>query len=142
VSLPSDAKERKRIPLYSGLVRYFPDALIEVAKVSFIGNEQHHPGEPLHWDRSKSADEDDAMLRHLWDAVDDPDHEVEHRRQQAWRSLAALQKACERRHILQTPKTEDISPDLALLAAHPSPGELPPIGPLITPNEPPLDEPE
>jgi hypothetical protein len=26
-----------------------------------VGNEQHHPGTPLHWDRSKSTDEGDAV---------------------------------------------------------------------------------
>lgn len=34
------AKERKERPVYSGVLRYFPDALLEVAHCSFIGNEQ------------------------------------------------------------------------------------------------------
>jgi hypothetical protein len=87
MKLPSDSKARKRIPLYSGLVKYFPDALVAVAKVSYDGNEQHHPGTPLHWDRSKSTDELDALMRHIvdeeWDKV-------------AWRSLAHLQKELEK----------------------------------------------
>jgi hypothetical protein len=87
VVLPEDAKERKQIPLYSGLVKYFPDALVAVAKLSFKGNEQHNPGTPLHWDRKKSGDELDAMMRHVvggeWDAV-------------AWRALAHLQKQLEK----------------------------------------------
>ena len=32
--LPTDAKERKAIPLSSGVLDYFASALIEVAKVS------------------------------------------------------------------------------------------------------------
>jgi len=63
--LPADAKERKTYPLYTGCLKYFPDALAVVSHVSFIGNEQHHPGEPLHWDKSKSTDELDALLRHI-----------------------------------------------------------------------------
>ena len=86
IMLPTDSEERKRIPLYSGLVKYFPDALVAVAKVSYEGNEQHHPGSPIHWDRSKSTDELDALMRHIvdeeWDKV-------------AWRALAYLQKTLE-----------------------------------------------
>ena len=84
--LPSDAKARKAIPIYSGCIRYFPDALAAVAQLSQEGNEQHNPGTPLHWDRSKSGDELDAMMRHIiegdWRAV-------------AWRALAHLQKYIE-----------------------------------------------
>ena len=60
--LPEDALERKGIPIYSGVIRYFPDALVAVAKLSRRGNDQHNPGKPLHWDRSKSGDELDAMM--------------------------------------------------------------------------------
>ena len=64
MSLPTDAKARKDIPAASGFVDYFPDAIIEVAILSKIGNDQHNPGKPLHWDRSKSGDESDALFRH------------------------------------------------------------------------------
>ena len=84
--LPKDAKARKGIPIYSGCIAYFPDALAAVAKLSRKGNDQHNPGKPLHWDRSKSGDELDALMRHVidgdWDAV-------------AWRALAHLQKELE-----------------------------------------------
>ena len=56
------AAERKAHPIASGCLDYFPDALLAVAELSRIGNEQHNPGTPLHWDRSKSADEADALL--------------------------------------------------------------------------------
>lgn len=85
--LPSDAAARKRIPVYSGVVNYFPRALARIAQVSWEGNEQHHPGTPLHWDRSKSTDELDALMRHMlekeWDKV-------------AWRALAHLEKELEK----------------------------------------------
>ena len=81
--LPEDAAARKTFPIYSGLMAYFPDALALVAHHSYVGNEQHHPGTPLHWDKSKSADELDAQGRHIlegkWVDV-------------AWRSLAHLQR--------------------------------------------------
>jgi len=89
--LPEDAAERKTYPLYSGLFLYFPDALAAVAHVSWMGNEQHHPGTPLHWDRAKSTDEPDALLRHVMEGEND----LHARAQVAWRSLAWLQKGIE-----------------------------------------------
>lgn len=94
-SLPTDAKARKAIPLYSGLVKYFPKALAAVAEVSRIGGEQHHPGEPLHWDRNKSTDEHDALLRHLWEAGTIDVDGCRHSAKLAWRALSALEKEIE-----------------------------------------------
>lgn len=78
---------RKKFPMYRGLLKYFPDALAAVARVSYDGNEQHHPGTELHWDLSKSKDEEDALIRHL---MEDDLPKV------AWRALAALQRKIER----------------------------------------------
>lgn len=103
MSLPSGARERKSIPLYSGLIRYFPDALAAVAELSRIGNDQHNPGQPLHWDRSKSADELDALSRHLWEAGSLDTDNVLHSTKLAWRALANLQKELERRQQSTTP---------------------------------------
>src|SRR6185312_4208739 len=111
---PEDAAARKQIPLYSGGIKYFPDAwryvgedlenaaarpfdhiladyartnnhnyLVEAwhclvdlhtegedglkrdaARVSYLGNQQHNPGQPLHWARGKSMDQLDAAARH------------------------------------------------------------------------------
>jgi len=98
--LPTNAKARKNIPLYSGLIKYFPRALAAVAELSRIGNDQHNPGKPLHWDRSKSGDELDALCRHLFDEamgteVDADD--VLHATKRSWRSLADLEKKLEAR---------------------------------------------
>jgi len=87
--LPTESTARKQIPLYEGLFKFFPDALAAVAHRSFVGSQQHHPDEGVSWDRSKSTDELDAMLRHVldedWDAV-------------AWRALAHLQKKLEKQY--------------------------------------------
>jgi len=93
--LPTDAKERKGIPLFSGLIKYFPDALAAVAELSRIGNDQHNPGKPLHWDRSKSGDELDALCRHLWEAGLIDTDKVRHSTKIVWRALANLQKEIE-----------------------------------------------
>jgi hypothetical protein len=64
--LPADSKARKEFPLYSGVIKYFPDALLAISHVSYVGNVQHNgPDAPLHWAKEKSADEPDALMRHL-----------------------------------------------------------------------------
>ncbi len=94
-SLPTDSQERKKIPIYTGLIKYFPDAVAEVARVSLIGNQQHHPDKPLHWDRNKSTDELDALARHLVEAGKIDSDGVRHSAKVAWRALANLQKELE-----------------------------------------------
>jgi hypothetical protein len=89
--LPTDPKERKKIPLWSGLFKYFPDALIAVAKVSYAGNEQHNPGQKLQWSREKSSDHEDTLLRHLMESGSvDSDGQL-HSAKLVWRALAKLQ---------------------------------------------------
>lgn len=97
--LTDDSAARKRIPMYTGLIVYFPDALAAVAALSFESNEKHNPGEPLHWSRDKSADHDDCVIRHMTDVATakDIDVEIHERRQAAWRALAGLQLAIERK---------------------------------------------
>ena len=63
---------RKSMPVYTGVLKYFPDALKEVSKVSRAGSLQHHPDKPLHWDKSKSTDNEDALVRHLLDHSENP----------------------------------------------------------------------
>ncbi len=96
MSLPTEAQERKTVPIYSGVLMYFPDAIAEVAALSFKGNEQHNPGTPLHWDRTKSQDEHDALMRHLMEAGTLDNDGIRHSAKVAWRALAALQKEIEK----------------------------------------------
>ena len=105
----TDAQERKNTPIYSGVLAYFPDAIAAVARVSKVGNDQHNPGAPLHWDRSKSTDEYDACTRHLVDrcAGDEYDDDGQrHMAKVAWRALAALQKEIENSNSQKSAETE------------------------------------
>lgn len=88
--------DRKKYPLFSGVLKYFPDAIMEVARCSWAGNEQHHPDKPLHWDRSKSNDHLDAMLRHTVQAGQIDSDGVRHSAKVAWRALANLQMELEK----------------------------------------------
>jgi hypothetical protein len=114
----TDYEGRKAIPIFEGVVMYFPKALAAVAEVSHAGNQQHNPGEPLHWARGKSMDQYNTALRHMMDhrmgggrvyadrhldlivnngwvqEMRDKDG-VRHLAKAAWRILAALQLAIE-----------------------------------------------
>ena len=87
-----DAVSRKNAPMARGLLDYFPDALAEVAEVSRIGAEQHHPGTGIWWDKTKSADEPDCILRHLIDRGKRDTDGTRHSAKVAWRALAMLQR--------------------------------------------------
>jgi hypothetical protein len=94
-TFPTDPAGRKAHPVASGVLDYFPDALIAVSYVSFVGNEQHNPGQPLHWDRSKSTDEADALMRHFLERGKMDSDGVRHSAKMVWRALAFLQKEIE-----------------------------------------------
>ncbi len=93
--MTTDAQQRKNTPIFSGFIKYFPDAIAEVAHLSWVANEQHNPGEPMHWDRSKSSDEHDALVRHLVEAGTIDTDGMRHSSKVAWRAMAALQKEIE-----------------------------------------------
>lgn len=92
---------RKDKPVFSGVLMYFPDALLAVAEHSKKGNDKHNPGQPLHWAKEKSKDQADCIARHLidigpnWDEID-PETGSLHAAALAWRALALLQTVLER----------------------------------------------
>lgn len=89
--LPSDSQERKKYPIASGVLDYFPNAIAEIARVSYEGNEQHNPGEPLHWARGKSTDQADTIIRHFLERGKRDVDGMRHSAKLAWRALALLQ---------------------------------------------------
>lgn len=94
VSLPSDSAVRKTLPVATGVLDYFPNALAEIAKLSKIGNDKHNPGQPLHWSRGKSSDHADCIVRHLLDRglPDEGSGGLSHSVAVAWRALALLEE--------------------------------------------------
>ena len=95
MSLPTDAKERKTIPIVTGVLDYFPLALVEIARVSKAGNDQHNPGKPLHWAKEKSTDHADSLVRHLLERGTLDGDGQRHSAKVAWRALALLQTELE-----------------------------------------------
>jgi hypothetical protein len=109
--LPASASERKRYPVASGFMDYFPDAVAAISNLSYVGNEQHNPGEPLHWARGKSTDEADTMMRHFLQRGTVDTDGIRHSVKMAWRAMALLQKELEEE------------------------GSLKPLDPLLLPSE-------
>ena len=91
MALPTDAQERKSAPIYYGVLKYFPDAIAAVAQLSKAGNDQHNPGQPLHWAKGKSTDHADCIPRHLIDRGTFDTDGIRHSAKLAWRALALLQ---------------------------------------------------
>jgi hypothetical protein len=92
LTIPTESAARKALPLCTGVLDYFPDALLEVAHTSKVGNDQHNPGQPLHWAKEKSTDDADALVRHLLERGTRDTDGVRHSAKVAWRALALLQR--------------------------------------------------
>ena len=90
-----DATARKNTPITTGVLDYFPKALAMVAQCSKAGNDQHNPGQPLHWDKTKSADHADCISRHLIDRRSIDTDGIPHAIKLAWRALANLETMIE-----------------------------------------------
>lgn len=104
------SEQRKQFPMCSGFIDYFPDAMAAVSHISWLGNEKHNPGQPLHHARGKSMDHADCIARHV-STRHNPDpayHDdvlapVFHRAEAAWRAMADLQQAMEVAYGLPLP---------------------------------------
>ena len=93
--LSTDKQTRKNQPIARGVLGYFPRAIAAVANVSFVANEQHNPGEPMHWARGKSTDHADCLVRHLIEAGAVDTDGLLHSAKVAWRALALLEEELE-----------------------------------------------
>lgn len=99
-ALPSADADRKALPIFDGVLMYFPRAIREIARVSKIGNDQHNPGQPLHWAKEKSTDHRNTALRHMMDDGMGNHLDVDgtyHLAKASWRNMAALETLLEQR---------------------------------------------
>ena len=88
--LPEDSDERKKWPIYSGVLSPFPNAIAAIAHQSYFGNEKHcDESEPMHWEFDKSNDHHDCLMRHLLEE----DYVAV-----AWRALALLETKMQEKH--------------------------------------------
>lgn len=93
--LTQDKAARKEMPIARGVVDYFPRALAAIARVSYVANNQHNPGQPMHWDKTKSTDHADCIARHLIERGTTDDDGLRHSAKLAWRALALLETELE-----------------------------------------------
>lgn len=94
-TLPEDSAERKEVPVFRGIVRYFPAALAAAARVSKVGNDKHNPGEEMHHARGKSNDHADCIVRHLIDLAERGGYDEQGLPQVGyivWRAMALAQE--------------------------------------------------
>lgn len=103
VFMSTESAVRKLMPVATGVLAYFPDALMLVSWISRVGNDKHNAGQPLHWAKEKSGDEPDAEARHMLDHFRklppdpglEPLGDLGHLASKAWRALADLQRGCD-----------------------------------------------
>ena len=112
MTLPTDPMARGEFPMADGLLYYFPAALAAVSRVSKIGNDQHNPGQPMHWARGKSTDHANKIIRHLVDAGTLDSDGTRHTAKVAWRALALLQEELEQEEGAPLPRNAK-EPELA-----------------------------
>jgi hypothetical protein len=101
--IDADSATRKAYPMARGLLDYFPDALAEVARHSYLANEKHNPGEEMHHARGKSMDHADCIMRHLV-GRGGFDGDARESTALAWRALALLQEELEADLSLSLPR--------------------------------------
>ena len=96
----ANSAQRKMMPIVSGVMDYFPDAISAVAFISYLGNQKHNPGEALHWARGKSDDHIDCAGRHMLRREELDNDGIMEAAEMVWRSLAWLQLTLERKFDL------------------------------------------
>lgn len=101
----ADSAQRKKMPLTTGVLDYFGDALSLVAYISYLGNNKHNPGEPLHWSRGKSDDHDDCITRHMLNRYGTDADGILEIGEMMWRALAAGQLLIEKKYGITPRKT-------------------------------------
>ena len=97
--LPSDRDTRNALPIWDGVVMYFPDVWAEIAKVSVLGNRQHNLGDKLHFARDISTDHLNKVFRHALDHATGQQKDTDgtyHMAKVIWRACAELQVTLEK----------------------------------------------
>lgn len=113
--LPTEYKARKEFPLMTMLAGYFPDAVEALVELCKQGNVQHDvdanavnpfklQSDRITWDRSKSTEQTETLMRHVWDherarrgcgsAIDEDG--ILHITKALWRAAAEAQLTIER----------------------------------------------
>ena len=102
---PAPAAVRKSMPLCTGCLDIWPDALAEIAgSMAKLGLQHGHSIDDIHWERGKSGDHPDALMRHLRDRGTSDTDGVKHSVKVAIRALELLQEELEAERGLALPR--------------------------------------
>ena len=82
-------------PIATGVLDYFPLAIEDIAWLSHIGSQQQNPGKPMFWDKTKSKDHPNSLMRHFLKRGELDTDGIRHSTKVAWRALALLQAELE-----------------------------------------------
>lgn len=135
--LLTDSKKRKNTPICTGALDYFPLAIAAVARLSKWGNDKHNPGQEMHWAREKSTDQADCIARHLIDrGTIDPESGELHDVGLAWRALANLQLAEEKRLGPESTTVVESKGQTTFMWGEPTGGQYDPWSDKWVPDEP------
>lgn len=139
---------RKGLPLATGVLDFFPSALLAVAAVSVAGAQQHNAfntdGTPALTSYAPSLDAD-ALMRHFLDRGDFDTDGLRHSAKVAWRALRLLQRELDDAVMLAAIRTPDPPPEsltqdeAAKIVAGDDGAEIPAflkMKPVYVPNEP------
>lgn len=93
---PAQQKAAK-IPVWQGVLQYFPKALMAIGDVSRFGARKHNAGVmPTEWRRFPAPVYSDSLIRHLLaesqGEIFDPESGLPHAAHAAWNALARLEK--------------------------------------------------
>lgn len=93
-----------KIPVWQGVLQYFPRALTAIGEVSRFGAKKHNDGVmPTEWRRYSAVTYSDSLIRHLLaeneGQVLDPESGLLHAAHAAWNALARLER------MLDAPKS-------------------------------------
>lgn len=89
--MTTDKQARKETPMARGFIDYFPLAIAAAARVSFVGSKQHNHGEEMRWDRTKSLDHADCLIRHFTERGTLDTDGQSHSAKVLWRAAAICQ---------------------------------------------------
>ena len=111
IMVTDDDESRKRAPVYSGFMRYFPRAMKAVAYLSWMGNQKHNPGAELGWSWNRSNDHGDCVARHQCDVGELDEYGLPHELAVAWRAMAQLEVYLVEKYGLKLPPAAYMVPD-------------------------------
>lgn len=101
MSEAADKQKAAKVPVWEGVLNYFPAALLAVGAISKFGSAKHNDGKfPTLWRKYPTVTYGNALSRHILDECRtgdsyDGESNMLHAAHEAWNALARLEKLLE-----------------------------------------------